>query len=26
VGHKPYPVYVDRNPHGYWSERYIPDH
>ena len=24
-GHKPYPVYVDRNPHGYWSERYIPD-
>jgi hypothetical protein len=25
VAHKPYPVYVDRNPHGYWSERYIPD-
>jgi hypothetical protein len=25
VAHKPYPVYVDLNPHGYWSERYIPD-
>jgi hypothetical protein len=25
VVHTPYPVYVDRNPYGYWSERYIPD-
>jgi Chorion family 3 len=24
VVHKPHPVYVARNPYGYWSERYIP--
>lgn len=26
VVYAPHPVYVhDRHPHGYWSERYIPD-
>jgi hypothetical protein len=24
VVHKPHPVYVARNPYGYWSARYIP--
>ena len=26
VVHTPHPVYLARNPYGYWSKRYIPDH
>ena len=26
VVHTRHPVYLARNPHGYWSKRYIPDH
>lgn len=26
VVHTPHPVYLARNPYGYWSKRYIPNH